>query len=61
MFDFIPPNDPDVKVFNEVNKRFGSLRVALIGVEAPAGEDIFTAKTLGAIGRASEAENASPG
>ena len=55
VMDFIPPADPDVKVFNEVARRFGALRVALIGVEAPPGEDVFSPETLKKIGAASDA------
>jgi predicted RND superfamily exporter protein len=34
---FLPTDDADVQLFKDVSRRFGSLRVALLGVEAPAG------------------------
>ena len=43
---FIPPNNPDARAFHDVNKAFGATRVALVGVEAPAGEDLFTTATM---------------
>jgi predicted RND superfamily exporter protein len=55
VLEFIPPSDPDVKVFNDVNAKFGALRVALIGVEARAGDDVFAPETLGRMERATEA------
>ena len=44
---FLPSSDPDVQLFKDVSKKFGGLRVALIGVEAPAGQDVFSPETLG--------------
>lgn len=55
VLEFIPPGDPDIKVFNDVNAKFGALRVALIGVEAPRGDDVFAPETLGRLERATEA------
>lgn len=55
VLEFIPPSDPDVKVFNDVNAKFGALRVALIGVEARAGDDVFAPETLARMERATEA------
>jgi len=52
---FLPSSDPDVQLFTEVNHRFGGLRVALIGVEAPPGQDMFTPDALGKLKAASEA------
>jgi predicted RND superfamily exporter protein len=52
---FLPTNDPDVRLFQDVSRRFGSLRVAIVGVEAPAGEDVFSASSLGKIERATKA------
>lgn len=54
LLDFIPPGNADVKIFNDVNQRFGSLRVALVGVEAPAGDDVFAPSTLRKIDAATE-------
>jgi len=31
---FLPQDDPDIKLFNRVNRRFGGLDVAIIGLEA---------------------------
>lgn len=55
LLDFIPPDDPDVRVFNEVNKTFGALRVALIGIEAPDGQDVFTADMVKRLDAATKA------
>ena len=52
---FLPKSDPDVQRFFEVSQRFGALRVALIGVEAPPGEDIFAGETIRGLARATEA------
>ena len=52
---FLPTNDPDVQLFQDVSRRFGSLRVAIVGVEAPAGDDVFSAASLGKISRATQA------
>src|SRR5262245_17999652 len=52
---FLPTTDPDVALFKDVSRRFGGLRVALVGVEAPAGQDVFTAETLGRIRKAHQA------
>jgi len=52
---FLPTNDPDVQLFQDVSRRFGSLRVAIVGVEAPAGEDVFSPASLGKISRATQA------
>jgi predicted RND superfamily exporter protein len=43
---FLPTNDPDVRLFEDVSRRFGSLRVAIVGVEAPAGDDVFSTASL---------------
>jgi predicted RND superfamily exporter protein len=43
---FLPTDDPDVVLFREVAHRFGGMRVALIGVEAPHGQDLFTPGSL---------------
>lgn len=52
---FLPAHDPDVRLFSEVSRRFGALRVALIGVEAPAGQDVFVATTIEKLARATQA------
>jgi predicted RND superfamily exporter protein len=52
---FLPSRDPDVQLFKAVSQRFGALRVALIGVEAPAGEDIFSPASVDKIQRATQA------
>jgi uncharacterized protein len=50
---FLPTTDPDVQLFKDVSRTFGSLRVALVGVEAPAGQDLFTRDTIRRITAAS--------
>ena len=52
---FLPTRDPDVRRFEEVSRRFGALRVALVGVEAPPGHDVLEADAIGKIARASDA------
>ena len=52
---FLPTSDPDVRLFQDVSRRFGSLRVAIVGVEAPAGDDVFSPASLGKIERATHA------
>src|SRR5438552_13536643 len=47
LLDFIPPGDADVRAFREVNKTFGALRVALVGVEAQPGGDVFSPDAIG--------------
>lgn len=44
---FLPGGDADVAVFKDVARRFGALRVALLGVEPPAGKELFSAEMLG--------------
>lgn len=55
LLDFIPPDDPDVRLFKEVGHTFGALRVALVGIEAPPGEDLFSAATLERVAAATAA------
>src|SRR6185295_17854552 len=43
---FLPTTDPDVQLFKEVSHHFGSLRVAMVGVEAPEGQDLFRHDTI---------------
>ena len=49
---FLPTHDPDVRLFEDVSRRFGSLRVAIVGVEVPAGQDVFSAMAVEKIQRA---------
>ena len=41
---FLPRGNPEVQAFYEINKRFGGLDVALVGIEA---EDVFDPEFLG--------------
>jgi predicted RND superfamily exporter protein len=43
---FLPTDDPDVRLFSDVAHRFGGMRVALVGIEAPAGQDVFAPDAL---------------
>jgi predicted RND superfamily exporter protein len=52
---FLPTDDPDVRLFEDVSHRFGSLRVALIGVETPVGDDVFSPSSMVKIDRATQA------
>src|SRR5262245_20321989 len=52
---FLPTQDPDVRRFTEVSHRFGGLRVGLVGVEAPAGEDIFAPANVARLRAATDA------
>ncbi len=52
---FLPTDDPDVRLFEDVSHRFGSLRVALIGVETPPGDDVFSPSSMGKIDWATQA------
>jgi predicted RND superfamily exporter protein len=52
---FLPQQDPDVRRFAEVSQRFGGLRVALVGVEAPPNQDLFAAANLARIRTATNA------
>src|SRR5262245_34852336 len=52
---FLPTTDPDVRLFREVAQRFGGLRVALIGVETPAGTDIFSPDAMAKLKAATDA------
>ncbi|MBX7079126.1 MAG: MMPL family transporter [Nannocystaceae bacterium] len=52
---FLPPAHPDVVAFREVADRFGMLEVALVGLRAPAGEDLLSptrAEQVRTVGRA---------
>lgn len=52
---FLPTDDPDVQLFRDVAHRFGGMRVALIGAEAPAGSDVFSPESVQKIMKATEA------
>src|SRR5581483_2927666 len=52
---FLPTHDADVKLFTDVSRRFGGLRVALIGFEVPAGEDVFSSGAIARLQSATEA------
>ncbi|HEX4460804.1 MAG TPA: MMPL family transporter, partial [Polyangia bacterium] len=52
---FLPTDDPDVRLFEDVSHRFGSLRVALIGVETPPGDDVFSPSSMRKIASATQA------
>lgn len=43
VMQFLPQDDPDIKLFNRVNERFGGLDVAIVGLEA---DTLFTADRL---------------
>ncbi len=51
---FLPSRDPDVQLFERVSRTFGALRVALIGVEAPPGKDVFDPDVLARLQRATD-------
>ncbi len=46
VMQFLPANDPEVKLFRRVNERFGGLDVAIVGIES---KDLFTEKGLNQI------------
>jgi predicted RND superfamily exporter protein len=52
---FLPTDDPDVQLFTKVNQRFGGMRVAMVGVEAPPGKDVFSSEVLKKIDAATTA------
>jgi predicted RND superfamily exporter protein len=52
---FLPQHDPDVRRFAEVSRRFGGLRVGLVGIETARGEDVFAPATLTRLRAATEA------
>lgn len=43
VMQFLPQDDPDVELFHRVNKRFGGLDVAIVGLEA---DSMFTAQNI---------------
>jgi predicted RND superfamily exporter protein len=52
---FLPTTDRDVQLFKEVSHHFGSLRVAMVGLEAPEGQDLFQKDTIARLQNASTA------
>ena len=58
---FLPQGDADVAVFKDVAKRFGALRVALIGVRPRDGGSVFRSDVLRRIDRLSRALENSEG
>jgi predicted RND superfamily exporter protein len=52
---FLPTADRDVQLFQDVSRRFGGLRVALIGVESPADRDVFSSEIVTKIKAATDA------
>src|SRR5262245_48641898 len=55
LLTFLPTKDRDVRLFRDVSQRFGGLRVALVGVETPASEDVFAADPVRRIADATTA------
>lgn len=51
---FLPEGDENVAVFKDVAKRFGALRVALIGVEPEGGRELFSKEVLGRMEKLTE-------
>lgn len=43
---FLPPNNPDIATFRAINEDFGGVDVALVGIQAPPGGDVFSADFL---------------
>ena len=48
---FLPEGNADIEIFEDVNKRFGGLDVALVGIET---EDVFDASFLAALTEATD-------
>lgn len=51
---FLPEGEPEVVVFKEVAKRFGALRVALVGATPRDGNEVFSSDFLNRLNRLSE-------
>lgn len=51
---FLPEGEPEVVVFKDVARRFGALRVALVGATPNDGGEVFSADFLGRLARLSE-------
>ncbi|MBT6178678.1 MAG: MMPL family transporter [Deltaproteobacteria bacterium] len=43
---FLPEDSPQVSQFQEIGERFQGLNIAMLGVQAPANEDLFTPRRL---------------
>ena len=43
---FLPADDPEVRAFTSITERFGAMEVALIAVEAPPGETLYSQANL---------------
>ena len=54
---FLPQDNPDVRRFYEINRDFGGLQVALVGVETP---ELFTSEFLGRLKETTEQLNDLP-
>lgn len=52
---FLPEGEPEVVVFKDVAKRFGAMRVALIGATPRPGSEVFSVDVLSRLSRLSEA------
>ncbi len=54
LLQFLPADNPEIRTFRDVSRTFGSLRVAVLGVEAPANDDVFSPDVLRRIDEASK-------
>jgi len=52
---FLPPGNPDVAAFRSVSDTFGALQLAVVGIEAPAGDDIFSPELIHRLDEATRA------
>jgi predicted RND superfamily exporter protein len=52
---FLPTGDHDVQLFKDVSRRFGGLRVALIGVETAPEHDVFGGDAIAKLTAATDA------
>lgn len=57
---FLPQQDPDVLLFRDVNQRFGSMRVALVGVAVAAPGDVLEPASLERLAAATTALTEEP-
>lgn len=55
---FLPRSNPEVQLFYEVNKRFGGLDVAIVGLNTP---DVFDSNFISRLGTATRALNETEG
>jgi predicted RND superfamily exporter protein len=51
---FLPADNPDVKHFHELNKRFGGIDVALVGIDAGRSQSVFETDFLRRLKRATD-------